>query len=186
MSWVNKYSTPEVNTLYKRLWQRLQLRVFLGMSVSALHIWIWGFFSHSSLQICSSSVKLDGECRWTAIFKSFHRFSMGFMSGLWLGHSRTFTFLFWSHSSVALAVCLGSLSCWNVNPRRSLRSFALWSRFSSRICLYLAPFIVPFILASLPVPAAEKHPHSMMPPPPCFMVGMVLDGWLAQLGFCQT
>ena len=34
--------------------------------------------------------------------------------GLSLGHSRTFTFLFWSHSSVALAVCLGSLSRWNV------------------------------------------------------------------------
>jgi len=41
-----------------------------------------GSFSHSSLQICSSSVKLDGERRWTAIFKSFHRFSMGFNSGV--------------------------------------------------------------------------------------------------------
>ena len=32
-----------------------------------------------------------------------------------------------------------------------------------------------FHLAStrLPIPAAEKHPHSMMPPPPCFTVGMV-------------
>ena len=35
---------------------------------------------------------------------------MGFKSGLWLGHSRTFIFLFWSHSSVALPVCLGG-SC---------------------------------------------------------------------------
>ena len=43
MSCVNKYLTPKVNTLQTRLWQRLQLRVFLGMSVSALHIWIWGF-----------------------------------------------------------------------------------------------------------------------------------------------
>uniref|UniRef100_A0A8C7S0X7 AP-2 complex subunit alpha n=1 Tax=Oncorhynchus mykiss TaxID=8022 RepID=A0A8C7S0X7_ONCMY len=30
----------------------------------------------------------------TSIFKSFHSFSMGFKSRLWLGHSRTFTFLF--------------------------------------------------------------------------------------------
>ena len=40
--------------------------------------------------------------------------------------------------------------------------------------LYFAPFLFPSILTSLPVPAAEKHPHSMMLPPPCFTVGMVL------------
>ena len=34
-------------------------------------------------------------------------------------------------------------------------------------------FIFPSILTSLPVPAAEKHPHSRMLPPPCFIVGMV-------------
>ena len=82
------------------------------------------------------------------LWQSFHRFSVGFKSGLLLGHSRTFTFLFRSHSSVALAVCFGSLSCWNVNLRHSLRSFAL---FSSRICLYLAPLIIPFIFASVTV-----------------------------------
>ena len=47
------------------------------------------------------------------------------------------------------------------------------SRFSSRIALYFAQFIFASILTSLPVPAAEKHPHSMMLPPPCFTVGMV-------------
>ncbi|CDQ62870.1 unnamed protein product [Oncorhynchus mykiss] len=41
-----------------------------------------------------------------------------------------------------------------------------WS--SSRIYLYSSPFIVPSILTSRPVPAAEKHPHSMMMPQPCF------------------
>ena len=79
-----------------------------------------------------------------------------------------------------------SLSCWNINLHCSQRSSALWSRLSSRICLYLAPFIVPSILTSLQVPAAEKHPHSMMLPPPCFTVGMVLNGWWAVLGFHQT
>ena len=68
---------------------------------------------------------------------------------------------------------LGSLSCWKVNLRSSLRFWSLWSRFSSRISLYFAPFIFPSILTSLSVPAAEKHPHSMMLPPPCFTVGMV-------------
>ena len=55
----------------------------------------------------------------------------------------------------------------------------LWSGFSSRITLYFAPFIFPSILTSLPVPASEKHPHSMMLLPPCFNVGMVP-------GFLQT
>ena len=31
--------------------------------------------------------------------------------------------------------------------------------------LYFAPFIFPSIMTSLPVPATEKHPHSMMLPP---------------------
>uniref|UniRef100_A0A8C7SPC0 Protein max n=1 Tax=Oncorhynchus mykiss TaxID=8022 RepID=A0A8C7SPC0_ONCMY len=39
--------------------------------------------------------------------------------------------------------------------------------------LYFAPFIFPSIVTSLPVPADEKHPYSMMLPPPCFTVGMV-------------
>jgi hypothetical protein len=41
---------------------------------------------------------------------------------------------------------------------------------------YLAPSIIPSILTSFPVPADEKHPHSMMLPPPCFTVGMMFLG----------
>ncbi len=117
-----------------------------------------GILCHSSLQILSSSVRLDGKRWWTAIFRSLQRCSIGFKSGLWLGHSRTVTELLWSHSFVNLAVCLGSLSCWKVNLRPSLRSWALWRRFSSRISLYLAAFIFPSIATSRPVPAAEKTP----------------------------
>ncbi len=117
-----------------------------------------GILCHSSLQILSSSVRLDGKRWWTAIFRSLQRCSIGFKSGLWLGHSRTVTELLWSHSFVILAVCLGSLSCWKVNLRPSLRSWALWRRFSSRISLYLAAFIFPSIATSRPVPAAEKTP----------------------------
>ncbi len=64
--------------------------------------------------------------------------------------------------------------------------WALWRRFSSRISLYLAAFIFPSIATSRPVPAAEKHPHSMMLPPPCFTVGTVLDRWWAVPGFLHT
>ena len=65
------------------------------------------------------------------------------------------------------------------------RSWAHWSRFSSTISLYFALFIFPLILTSLSVPAAEKHPHSMMLPPPCFTVGMVpghLQTWCLAFG----
>lgn len=36
-------------------------------------------------------------------------------------------------------------------------------------------------LTSLPVRAAEKHPHSIILPPPCFTVGIVLGRWWAVL-----
>ena len=143
-------------------------------ATSLVHMYL-GSFSHSSLQILTSSVRLDGERCCTAIFRSLQRCLIGFKSGLWLGHSRTFRDLSQSHSCVVLAVCLGSLSCWKVNLHPSLRSCVLWNRFSSRISQYFAPFIFPYILTSLPVPAAEKNPQSMMlpPPTPCFTVGKV-------------
>ncbi len=150
------------------------------------HTWIWG---SSAIPPCRSSPVLSGwmvNVGGQPFFRSLQRCSIGFKSGLWLGHSRTVTELLWSHSFVILAVCLGSLSCWKVNLRPSLRSWALWRRFSSRISLYLAAFIFPSIATSRPVPAAEKHPHSMMLPPPCFTVGTVLDRWWAVPGFLHT
>ncbi len=150
------------------------------------HTWIWG---SSAIPPCRSSPVLSGwmvNVGGQPFLGSLQRCSIGFKSGLWLGHSRTVTELLWSHSFVILAVCLGSLSCWKVNLRPSLRSWALWRRFSSRISLYLAAFIFPSIATSRPVPAAEKHPHSMMLPPPCFTVGTVLDRWWAVPGFLHT
>ena len=53
----HKYSDPLLQTLLKNLWQQLQPRVFLGMTTSIAHLYL----THSSLQILSSSVRLDGE-----------------------------------------------------------------------------------------------------------------------------
>ncbi len=64
------------------------------------------------MQISSRAVMFWG-CRWaTRTFNSLQRFSMGLRSGDWLGHSRTLKCFLRSHSFVARAVCLGSLSCW--------------------------------------------------------------------------
>ena len=84
-----------------------------------------------------SSFKLDGFCWCTAIFKSYRRFSIGLRSGLWLGHSNTCKCFPLNHSSVAIAVCLGSLSCWKVNLCPSPKSLEDWNRFPSRSSLYL-------------------------------------------------
>ena len=67
----------------------------------------------------------------------------------------------------------------------SLRLCALWSRFSSRSSWYLASFIVSSILTSLPVPAAEKHSHNILLPPPCFIVGRkIASAWCSPKDFC--
>ena len=101
-----------------------------------------------------NSVRLGGERFCTVVFRSLQRCSIGFKSGLWLGHSRTFSRTFrdlsQSHSCIVIViVCLGSLSCWKVNLHHSLRSWAHWSRFSSAISLYcsvnlsLEPYLSP-------------------------------------------
>ncbi len=51
--------------------------------------------------------------------------------------------------------------------------------------LYIAAFIFPLILTSLPVPATEKHPHSLMLPPHCCTVRMLLARWWVVPGFLQ-
>jgi len=112
-------------------------------TTSFSHLYL-GILCHFSLQILSSSVRLDGKRWWTAIFRSLQRCSIGFKSGLWLGHSRTATEFMWSHSFVVLAVCLGSLSCWKVNLWPSLRSRALCKRFLSRISLYRISLYYPY------------------------------------------
>ena len=144
------------------------------------HTWIWG---SSAILPCRSSPVPSG---WmvTVGGQPFSGLSRDAQLGLGQGSgwaSQEGSQLFRSHSFVILAVCLGSLSCWKVNLWPSLRSRALWKRFSSRISLYLAAFIFPSI-----VPAAEQHPHSMMLPPPCFTVGIVLGRWWAVPGFLHT
>ena len=63
--------------------------------------------AHSSIQIFSNSVRFQGCCWAKPSFSSLQRFSIGFRSGDWLGHSRTLIYFFWSHSLVFLAVCFG-------------------------------------------------------------------------------
>ncbi len=109
------------------------------------------------MQISSRAVMFWG-CRWaTRTFNSLQRFSMGLRSGDWLGHSRTLKCFLRSHSFVARAVCLGSLSCWNTQPRFIFNALADGRRFSLKISRYMAPFILSFTQISRPGPFAEKQ-----------------------------
>ncbi len=138
------------------------------------------------MQISSRAVMFWG-CRWaTRTFNSLQRFSMGSRSGDWLGHSRTLKCFLRSHSFVARAVCLGSLSCWKTQPRFIFNALADGRRFSLKISRYMAPFILSFTQISRPGPFAEKQPQSMMFPPPCFTVGMVFFGCNSAFFLLQT
>jgi len=127
--------------------------------------------------------------KWGAVYGSGlfrHKLSPRFRSGDWLGHSRTLKCFLRSHSLVALAVCLGSLSCWKTQPRPIFNALTEGRRLLAKISRYMAPSILPSIRCSLPVPFAEKHPQSMMFPPPCFTVGMVFLGLYSSFFFLQT
>uniref|UniRef100_A0A8C6P5Q3 Transposase Tc1-like domain-containing protein n=1 Tax=Nothobranchius furzeri TaxID=105023 RepID=A0A8C6P5Q3_NOTFU len=137
------------------------------------------------MQIFSRAVMFWGCRRATRTFNSLHRFSMGLRSGDWLGHSRTFKCFLRSHSFVARAVCLGSLSCWKTQPRFIFKALTDGRRFWLRISRYMAPFILSLTRISRPVPLAEKQPQSMMFPPPCFTVGMVFLGCNSVFFFLQ-
>ncbi len=134
----------------------------------------------------SSSFRFWGCRPQTRLLSSAHRFSMGLRSGDWLGHSSRLMLLSPNHALMTLAVCLGSLSCWKTNPQCKQSYHTDWRRFSSRISLYSAAFMVPLMQTRWPGPWAEKHPHNMMLPPPCLTVGMVLQGLYASPAWRQT
>ncbi len=69
-----------------------------------------GILAQSSLQDCFNSATLEGFRAWMDCLRSCHCISIGFKSGLWLGHSKTLNLFFLSHSEVDLLVCLRSLS----------------------------------------------------------------------------
>ena len=163
LSHLNKYSDPLLSTLAAITASRL-----LGYDATSLAP-VFGeflpFFSADTLKLC--------QVGWgVSLHRYFQVSPEMFKTGLWLGHSRKFRDLSRSHFCIGLAVCLGSLSCWKVNFHPSLRSCALWIRYSSRISLYFAPFIFPSILTSLTLPAAEKHPTAL-----CCRHHASLYGW---------
>ncbi len=71
------------------------------------------------------------------------------------GHSRTLMCFFLSHSFVALAVCFGSLSCWNTHPRPVFNALA---GFNALALTTHGPVHRPFDAVQLSCPLSRKTP----------------------------
>ncbi len=138
-----------------------EVKLFCKSSQGFTHV--AGILAHSSMQI-SSRADVLGLSLGNTDFQLSPKIFMGLRSGDWLGHSRTLKCFLRSHSFVARAVCLGSLSCWKTQPRLIFNALADGRRFSLKISWYMAPFILSFTQIS-PGPFAEKQPQSMMFPP---------------------
>lgn len=110
------------------LMNQLHPQVFLTLKPQACHTYLWAV---SPIFLCSAS---------QAQPFSHLSFSIGFKSGLRLGHTRTITELSHSHSFVILTAYLGSLSCWKMNLHPHLR-FRV--SFSGIILIFMV-WVVPF------------------------------------------
>ena len=109
---------------------------------------------------------------------------MGFRSGDWLGHSRTFNmFLF-----EPLLCCLGRMFWFIVMLEDSSMTHFQCSHWGKEIVCQNFPAhgsIHP-PLDTVKSSLAEKHPQSIRFPPPCFTVGMVFLGLYSAFLFLQT
>ncbi len=142
--------------------------------VMSLLLCCGGILAHSCWQNCYNSATLKSFRAWTGFLRSCHSISIGFKSGLWLGHSKVVFFIlfFFSHSEVDFLVCFGSLSCCRTQVRFSLKSRTDGRTLSFSIFWKTAEFMVPFITANLPGPEAAIQPQTITLPPPHFTVGM--------------
>ena len=151
-------------------WSLFAITACIRFLYQVIRFWhrVGEIFAHSSVQRVSKSFKFLGCLLLTLIFNSFHKFSIGLRSGDWLGHGKIATLLSSNHFDVALAVCFGSLSCWNTKfcPNCSISTDLM--RFSDKMSRYIAPFMRPLMIWRQPVPLPEKQPHTMILAPANF------------------
>ena len=179
------YSTPEVSTWWKHLFQQWLLWVFWGEVSTSFGQWDGEIFAHYSRENRSSSAKFDGDRWWTAIFKSCHKCSIAFKSGLSLGPLKNIYFLLIQPLQCSFSFVLQIIVLLKfVSPTQfQIHGWIkqIFIKDSPLLCTVHCPFY-PDKLAS---PADEKQPHNMIPPQPCLTVRMVLTRWCAVLGLLQ-
>ncbi len=92
----------------------------LGMEWTSWRHFARSIFFHSSRITSFRDWMMDGEWCSTCLFRIPHRCSIGFRSGDILGHWITFTLFFFRNPTMALDVCLGSLSCWTIEDWKNV------------------------------------------------------------------
>lgn len=110
------------------------------------------FLHTESLQI----LQIPSSMLVLLLFSSLHSFSLGFRSGDWDGHGRSFILCSVTHFCVGFDVCFGSLSWWKIQPRPIIGFLAEAVRFWFFICWYLIESMTPCIWTRCPGPPAEK------------------------------
>ena len=171
---MHNYSPPQSQYFVEPYFAAITAANLLGyVSISLVHL-ATGILSILQGKTAPAPSSWMGSAGVEQSLKSYHRFSIELRSGLQLGHSNTFPLkpLKCCFSSMLRVIVL-------LEGEPPFPVSNLWKTetgFPSRISLYLVPTIIPSILTSFPVPADEKHPHSMMMPPPCFPVGMLFSG----------
>ena len=169
----HKYSDPLLSTQLKHLWQRLQPPVYLGMTWQALHTWRF-----SAILLCRSSQALSrwgpsGDSNFHVSPEMFDWVQVRTLAGPLKDIHRRLGYV------LRVIVLLEGEPLAQSEIMSAQDSFLLGYPWTS------APFSFPSTLTSLPVTAAEKHPHSMILPSPSFTVGMALGRWWAVPGFLK-
>jgi hypothetical protein len=146
-----------------------------------------GMAAHSSYRAVARAVN-DVGC-WgleqSRFSNSSHRCSLAFKSGLWTGQSISGMLLSTNHSLTDLALWQGAL-CWYRQLSSPNWSSTVDSMQQVKMSLY--PYVFRFAHSIMrgPSPFHEKHPHTVMPPPPNFTVGTKHDGRYRSPGIHHT
>ncbi len=122
----------------------------LGMEWTSWRHFARSIFFHSSRMTSFRDWMLDGEWCSTCLFRIPHWCSIGFRSGDILGQWITFTLFFFRNPTVALDVCLGSLSsvC-SVSPEAAAASGAgCLQKHWKGVVNFISPLLVNFKLSS--------------------------------------
>ena len=140
--------------------------------------------SYSPFKLVHSSSIFLGFFSLALSFYNFQTFSIGFMSGIWAGHSKTVTSSSERNVLTDFAVWHRVLSCMNT-AGWWIAILKLGKTCFFNISLYTIMLILPCSLTRDPVPSSEIMPNTITLSPPNLILLFVHWGKCCSLGQCQ-